>query len=235
MSTKIVVAGAGGRMGQRILALATADKAFEIVGRVETKSESGSGFTSDLASVVQKADAVIEFTTPEATAAHVAMAATARKAMVIGTTGLSEKDLLPVRQAAQQIPVVLSPNMSLGVNVLLKLVDMAARILSQYQIEISEIHHIQKKDAPSGTALKLGEIVAQALKRDLKTIGISSLRLGDVVGDHTVHFGGPGERLELTHRATSRDTFAAGALTAARWVVSQKPGLYDMQDVLGLK
>jgi 4-hydroxy-tetrahydrodipicolinate reductase len=173
--------------------------------------------------------------------------------MVIGTTGFTPQELDEVRGLARQVPCVFSPNMSVGVNVLLKVIGEIARTLGDdYDIEVIEAHHRQKKDAPSGTALKMAEVLARAVNRDLNQvavyarkgligergrgeIGIQTIRAGDIVGDHTVIFGGMGERIEVTHRVQSRDTFARGALRAARWVVKQPPGLYDMLDVLGLR
>jgi 4-hydroxy-tetrahydrodipicolinate reductase len=173
--------------------------------------------------------------------------------MVIGTTGLTSAHLEEIKLLARQVPCVLSPNMSVGVNLLYKVIgEMAKTLGDDYDIEVIEAHHRLKKDAPSGTALKIAEVLARAVNRDLdqvgvyarkgmigertkQEIGIQTIRAGDIVGDHTVLFGGMGERIEVTHRASSRDTFARGALRAARWVVRQPPGLYDMMDVLGLK
>lgn len=257
---KLVVCGAAGRMGMRILNLASQDKKFQVVGAVEAKdrlrssekSKTSGLWTDDLKTVIQKADVVIDFTVPSATERNLDLAKAAKKAIVIGTTGLEDRQKSAAAKAAKSIPIVLAPNMSVGVNLLFALAAQAAKVLKDYHVEILEVHHAQKKDAPSGTALKLAEIIAQTLGRDLKKtmvtgrsgqvgarrpeeIGVMSLRLGDTIGDHTVHFGSPGERIELTHRASSRDTFVSGALAAARWVVGQKPGLYDMMDVLGLK
>jgi 4-hydroxy-tetrahydrodipicolinate reductase len=184
---------------------------------------------------------------------HLSIARKQGKAMVIGTTGLSKDDLAALREAAAVIPIMQAPNMSVGVNLLLKVLKDVARVLGDdYDIEIVEAHHRLKKDAPSGTALKMAEVIAQAVDRNLdevgvysrhgiigerkkKEIGIQTVRAGDIVGDHTVLFGGLGERIEITHKASSRDTFARGALKAALWLAGKKPGLYDMQDVLGLK
>src|SRR5262249_14438283 len=175
------------------------------------------------------------------------------RAMVIGTTGFSTSELDEVRTLARQVPCVCSPNMSVGVNLIYKVIaEMAKTLGDEYDIEVIEAHHRLKKDAPSGTALKIAEILARAVNRDLNhvgvyarkgmigerkkgEIGIQTIRAGDIVGDHTILFGGVGERIEVTHRASSRDTFARGALRAARWVVKQPPGLYDMMDVLGLR
>jgi 4-hydroxy-tetrahydrodipicolinate reductase len=199
------------------------------------------------------ADVMIDFTAPSATLAHVEWAAANNIAMVIGTTGLSPDDRRRLAAAAAKIPLVFAPNMSVGVNVLFKIVAEVAAILGDdFDVEILEAHHNQKKDAPSGTAVRLGEIVAQVLGRDYekeavftrqgfvgarsrKEIGMQTLRAGDIVGEHLVMFGGMGERLEIIHRAHSRDNFAAGAVRAALWLEERGPGLYDMQDVLGLK
>ena len=195
---------------------------------------------------------LIEFTLPEATVHHTEQCADAGKPIVIGTTGLTENQLSVLHQAAQSIPVVFAPNMSVGVNVTLKLLQLAARAFGDsVDVEVVEAHHRAKIDAPSGTALKMGEVVADELGRTLKddgvfvrhgrtgarernTIGFSTIRGGDIVGDHTVMFIGEGERIEITHRSNSRMTYAAGALRAAKWVIDQPPGLYGMSDILGL-
>lgn len=206
-----------------------------------------------LPSVLDQGEVVIDFSSPAAALEHLRLAAQHQRAMVIGTTGFSAQDLVELQTLAKQIPCVLSPNMSVGVNVIFKVLAEMARTLGEdYDIEVIEAHHRLKKDAPSGTALKMAEILAKAVNRDLHKvgvyarkgligerkpgeIGIQSIRAGDIVGDHTVLFGGMGERIEVTHRVQSRDTFARGALRAAAWVVKQQPGLYDMQDVLGLR
>jgi len=208
--------------------------------------------SADLNAAFRAARVLIDFTRPEGTLRHVQAAQQARAAMVIGTTGFSAQQKAEIAAAARDIPIVLSPNMSVGVNVLIRLVELAAKGLGEdYDVEIIEAHHRHKVDAPSGTALRLGEAVAAALGRDLKqcalygrkgvtgerarqTIGFATVRGGDIVGDHTVLFAGTGERIELSHRASSRATFAQGALRAARFVAAQPPGLYDMGDVLGL-
>jgi 4-hydroxy-tetrahydrodipicolinate reductase len=211
---------------------------------------------SDVAAALHEVDVLIDFTRPVATVAHVNACAEAGVGAVIGTTGLSEDDKKALVKAGRTIPLVYAPNMSIGVNVLLKLVALAAeRLGGDYDVEIVEMHHRHKVDAPSGTALQLGEAAAAALGRDLKTdgvfardgvigerkpgaIGFAALRGGDVIGDHAVIFAGPGERIELAHKASSRTTFAHGALRAARFVAARRaakaPGLYDMRDVLGL-
>lgn len=266
--TKVIVAGAAGRMGQRIsymvrqhadleLAAAFESANHPAVGR-DVGENAGFGTTgvciaSSLEGVIDQGDVIIDFTFHEATMQFVETAAEHKCAMVIGTTGLSAENLETIRQlAADNFPCVQAPNMAVGVNVLFKLVEKAAGILGgSYDVEIVEAHHRMKKDAPSGTALKLGEMAAAALGRDLgrvgvferngvigertaEEIGIQTIRAGDIVGEHTVYFAGPGERLELVHRAHSRDNFAGGAATAAAWVAGKPDGMYTMFDVLGL-
>ncbi len=266
--THVIVAGAAGRMGTRIVnAVSEAEgislgAAFERpespavgkdAGMVAGIAELGVTIAPNLESVMDAGDVIIDFTHHEATIAHARRAASAGKPMVIGTTGLSPDEKAEIRRLASGFPCVLAPNMSVGVNLLYRLVETAARVLGEdYDIEIVEAHHRMKKDAPSGTALQLGRVAASALGRDLDSvgvferngligertrseIGIQSVRAGDIVGEHTVIFGGIGERIELVHKASSRDTFAKGAVRAAKWVVTQGPGLYDMLDVLGLR
>jgi 4-hydroxy-tetrahydrodipicolinate reductase len=204
------------------------------------------------AAALARADVAVDFSGPATAAAHAALAAAAGKPLVLGSTGLAPEAAAQVRQAAASVPVVWAPNMSLGVNLLFALVRRAARLLPGYDIEVVETHHRRKQDAPSGTALRLAESAAAGAGLDLAAaavhgrhgltgerpagqIGIHALRAGDVFGDHTVLFATEGERVELTHRASSRDCFAAGALRAARWIAGRAPALYDMQDVLGLK
>ncbi len=263
--TRIAVAGAAGRMGKRILSLAHADSAFEIVGALEGEGTDALGsdvgaligeknlgvkVESKIESALKQAQVLIDFTQPNATENHVEGALRLGVGLVIGTTGLPEKTLQAIQQASKQIPVLQSPNMSAGVNFLFELVARAAEVLGEdYDIEISETHHQMKKDAPSGTALELARLIAKAKGWDPKkafifgrqgetgerkkgTIAIHALRGGDVVGDHTVSFLGGGEIVELTHRATSRDAFARGALLAAKFVAVKKNGLYNMRDVL---
>ena len=207
----------------------------------------------DLSAAMERGEVVIDFSTPEATLEHLRIVVQHRRPMVIGTTGFSAPELAELKALVKPIPCVLSPNMSVGVNIIFKVIaEMAKSFGEEYDIEVIEAHHRLKKDAPSGTALKMGEILARAMNRDLDQvgvyarkgligerrrgeIGIQAIRAGDIVGDHTVLFGGMGERVEVTHRVQSRDTFARGALRAARWVVKQPPGLYDMMDVLGLR
>ncbi len=265
---RTIVSGACGKMGRRICTLMENDETLELVGAVEAKSspflgedigvvcgigKKGVPIKDTLEDVIKQGEVLIEFSTPEATLAHVRTAAENEVAMVVGTTGLSQEIIDEIKKLSVRIPIVLAPNMSLGVNILFKLVEDVARTLKdEYDIEIVEMHHRFKKDAPSGTALKLAQQAAKGAGINLEEaavygregnigerkkgeIGIMSLRGGDVVGDHTVIFAGLGERIELTHKATSRDTFALGALRAAKWVIDKIPGLYDMRDVLELK
>ncbi len=265
---RAIVCGAAGRMGGRIVAMLHEAADFSLAGAVERPGHSGLGkdagesaaiakigipLVGDLRTVVKEGQVVFDFTNPQAAMAHLAIAADARVPVVIGTTGLSAADLARVKELSAAVPCVVSPNMSVGVNVLYKvLAEIASTLGSDYDVEIFETHHRFKKDAPSGTALRMAQVIAAALGRDLDKTGIygrkglvgergkeeiavHALRAGDVVGEHTVVFGGMGERVEITHRAHSRDNFARGALRAARWIVGQPPGLYDMQDVLGLK
>ena len=214
---------------------------------------SGVPVTADLKAGLANAKFLIDFTRPEGTLAHLAACRELGVGMVIGTTGFTEAQKDQIAQAAQQIPIVMAPNMSVGVNVTLKLLEMAAKALNTgYDIEIVEAHHRHKVDAPSGTALKMGEVIAEAIGRDLKdcavyeryghtgerdpsTIGFSTIRGGDIVGDHTVLFAGTGERIEVTHKSSSRATYAQGSLRAVRFLAGQQRGLFDMFDVLGLR
>jgi len=266
--TKVILAGAAGRMGKRIgymvqqqdgLELAAA---FEREGSPEIGKDVGEvgGFgtvgvpiSEGLESVIDKGDVIIDFTFHEATMQFAKLAASHKKAMVIGTTGLSQENLAELAQLAQDFPCVQAPNMAVGVNVLFKVAKKVAAILGDdYDIEIVEAHHRMKKDAPSGTALKLGEMVAEGVHRNLeevgvfarhgiigerskKEIGIQTIRAGDIVGEHTVYYAGAGERLEITHRAHSRDNFARGAALAAAWVSGKPNGMYTMFDVLDLQ
>ncbi len=215
--------------------------------------ELGVAIRAELDDALVNAEVIIDFTAPAATAWTVSRAAEREVGVVIGTTGLGEAEKRAVWQASERIPIVLSANMSLGVNVLFGLLAQAARALGDdYDVEIVELHHRQKKDAPSGTALAMASVVAEALERDLskvarygregqvgartaEEIGVLAVRGGDIVGEHTAYFCGLGERLEITHRASSRETFARGAVRAAAWLRDRDPGLYDMQDVLGLR
>ena len=264
---RIAIAGASGRMGRMLIesVLAAPDArltgAIDVTGSPAIGRDAGEALgrptgvlvTDDIAAALSQADLLIDFTRPEGTLSHLSFASRAGVRMVIGTTGFDETGKAALVQAARTIPIVASPNMSVGVNATLNLLDMAARILAQgYDIEIIEAHHRHKVDAPSGTALKMGEVVAAALGRDLaevavygrhgvtgerdpSSIGFAAIRGGDVVGDHTVLFAGLGERIEISHKASSRHGYASGSLRACRWLLSREPGLYDMQDVLGLR
>lgn len=243
--TKIIITGARGRMGQALIACANAFRDLEAVAQVDQGD--------DLSAVISKTDAVIDFSLHSATPGIVELCAKNKKAIVVGTTGHSDAEKSAIAGYKQAVPMVWASNFSTGVNTLFWLTRKAAEILGPaFDLEVVEMHHRMKKDAPSGTAKTLVEILADARKLQLdkaarhgrdgivgertnSEIGIHSIRGGDVVGDHTVIFANAGERLELTHKASSRDTFANGALRAALWVVNQKPGIYDMQDVLGLK
>lgn len=266
--TKVIVAGAGGRMGQRISNMVIQRPELELaaafeqegspaigkdVGALCGQGEIGVTIAAGLESVIDQGDVIIDFTYYAATMDFARIAARHNTAMVIGTTGLTAEHLKELGELADNnFPCVQSPNMAVGVNALFKLVEKAATILGDaYDVEIVEAHHRHKKDAPSGTALKLGEVAAKALNRDLqevgvmerngiigertdKEIGIQTIRGGDIVGEHTVYFAGAGERVEITHRATNRDNFAWGASLAAAWITDKKNGLYTMFDVLDL-
>jgi len=265
---KVIVAGAAGRMGQRIIHMVGAHPSLELAAAFETTGhpaigrdagaisglgETGILITSGLESAIDRGDVIIDFTFHASSVQFAHLAATRGKAMVIGTTGLNAEELTRISAlATQHFPCVQSPNMAVGVNVLFKLVEKTAAILGNaYDVEIVEAHHRMKKDAPSGTALKLGQMAAAGLGRDLAEvgvmarngiigertnteIGIQTIRGGDIVGEHTVYFAGAGERLELVHRATNRDNFARGAALAAAWIVSRPNGMYTMFDVLDL-
>ncbi|HUT55975.1 MAG TPA: 4-hydroxy-tetrahydrodipicolinate reductase [bacterium] len=263
----VVVAGAAGRMGRRLVAAVAEDPGLELKGAVEAAGHPELGrdagtlagvrelnvkITDALAPLLAGAGVVMDFTSPESTLKNLELCAKSGVAMVIGTTGLGEAHKARAAELARSVAVVLSPNMSVGVNLLFYLTRRAAEILGAgFDIEVVEAHHRLKKDAPSGTALKLAEMAAAGRgwklsetgrycregmigERPEREIGVQTLRAGDIVGDHTVLLAGPGERIELTHRAHSRDTFAKGAARAAHWVAGRPPGLYDMQDVLGL-
>ncbi len=254
-------------MGKRLVSLVQESKSLQLVGATERKGHPDLGkdagdlagcghldvsLTDDLAKPLPQANVVVDFTSPAASLNHLAQAVQHKRAMVIGTTGFSPDEMNQLRKHTESIPCVQAPNMSVGINVLLQIIGKVAQALGDdYDLEIIDIHHNKKKDAPSGTALKLAEALAEAKGWDLqktgvysrhgiigersqKEIGIQTIRAGDIVGDHTVLYGGPGERIEITHRAQNRDPFARGALRAAEWVVSQPPGLYGMADVLGL-
>lgn len=266
--TKIAIIGAAGRMGRRLIACVEQDPETQLVAALEAEgseflgrevghlagvAESALAISHDRDAAARAADVLIDFSFPEVTIANLEIAVEHGRPMVIGTTGLTDGQKVSLQRLAEKVPVVLAPNMSVGVNLLWRLIQDAARVLQDdYDVEIIEAHHRHKKDAPSGTAMRSAELLAQVLGRDLahdavyhregqigerdpKEIGIQTIRGGDIVGDHTILFCGDGERLELTHRASSRDTFATGAIRAAKWVIGKTPGLYDMQDVLGLK
>jgi len=222
---KIIICGSKGRMGRTLIACAQGDPELQIVAEVDQGD--------DLAKVIARADVLIDFSVREATASVARLAAEHKKALVIGTTGHGDAEKMMVLDTLKMIPVVWSANYSTGVNTLFWVTQKVAEVVGNgWEAEVVETHHTAKKDAPSGTAKRLQEILKQVRGKDAPG---HALRVGDVVGDHTVTFGTAGERLELTHRASSRDTFARGALRAAKWAVKQKPGLYDMQDVLGLR
>jgi len=265
--TNIVVIGAAGRMGKTIISCIDDTEGVEVAGGTEVPGHPAVGqdageiagignknapIVDRLEDALGSCDAIIDFSSLEASMNTVRLAAAEGKALVLGTTGFSSEQKKEIADLSQSFRLVMAPNMSIGVNVLFKLVRDAAEILGDaYDVEIVEAHHKFKKDAPSGTAVRISEIVADALDRDLnevgvygrrgmaergkKDIGIHTLRAGDIVGEHRVLFGGMGENLEIFHRAQSRETFARGAVRAAQWVHGQKPGLYDMQDVLGLR
>ena len=264
---RVAVAGASGRMGRMLIEAVLAADDLQLSGALDVAQApaigqdasaflgqtSGVPISADLRSGLAGAQVLIDFTRPEGTLAHLAVCRELGVNMVIGTTGFSEAQKAQVAEHAQHIAVLLAPNMSVGINVMLKLLDVAARALSEgYDIEIIEAHHRHKVDAPSGTALQMGEIIAAALGRDLKdsavygregvtgerdpsTIGFATVRGGDIVGDHTVLFAGTGERIEITHKASSRAAFAQGALRAARFLAGRRHGLYSMNDVLGIE
>jgi 4-hydroxy-tetrahydrodipicolinate reductase len=225
---KIAVCGASGRTGSRVAALAAADPRFHLLARVDRAR------TEEFADEIEACDAVIDFTAPEACVRFAALCARAGVPFVTGTTGLSDVQRAQVGAAARKIPVFSAPNFSRGVTLLLHLAEEAARRLPGYDAAIVEVHHKAKKDAPSGTALRLAQAVRDGRRGDAE-VATASVRAGDVVGDHALTFAGPCERLELSHRAHSRDAFAVGALEAALWCAKRKPGLYDMLDLMGLR
>lgn len=262
----LIVAGAAGRMGRLLIALGSRDPAHKVVGAVEAPGVSAIGsdagelagvgslgvkITADYASLARPDTVTLDFTTAAASLEHLEVASKAGAAIVIGSTGFTPAMEARARELAQKTRTVIAPNMSMGVNVLAKIVAEVAAILPDFDAEVLEIHHRTKIDAPSGTALSLGKAIASARGTDLAAnavfgregitgvrpagkIAVLAMRAGDAIGDHTVIFGGQGERLELIHRAQSRDSLAQGALRAAAWIVSRKPGLYSMRDVLGL-
>jgi 4-hydroxy-tetrahydrodipicolinate reductase len=267
MTHKIAVAGASGRMGQMLIDAIRAADDCSLAGALgragnpsvghDAGAQSGKPvgvlITSDLHAGLKPSDVLIDFTRPEGTLTHLKVCRELGVAAVIGTTGFSDAQKAEIATIAQDIAIVMAPNMSVGVNVTLKLLEMAAKALSTgYDIEIVEAHHRHKVDAPSGTALKMGEVIADALGRDLKdcavyaregvtgerdpsSIGFATIRGGDIVGDHTVLFAGIGERIEISHKSSSRVTYAQGSLRAVRFLAGKKTGLFDMFDVLGLR
>lgn len=268
MVTRVGVAGAGGRMGRMLLDACRQDDGVTLVAALEKPDSSLLGVdagelsggaklgilvTDSLAEVGDDFDVLIDFSHPDATLENVSFCRAHRRRLVIGTTGISDAARGAIRAAASDCAIVLAPNMSVGVNLCLKLLEMAARVLGEdVDVEVIEAHHRHKIDAPSGTALRMGEVVAETLGRKLQdcavygrhgntgvrdhmTIGFETIRAGDIVGEHTVMFAGAGERVEITHKASSRMTFAKGAVRAARWLTQRDKGLFDMQDVLGLR
>src|SRR5512136_2073530 len=264
---KIAVSGAAGRMGQRII-VAVKEAGCTLSGALERPGHElvgqdagliagcgtlGVKISDDLNAVVDGCDVLIDFTTPKVSLKNLEACGLKKKAIVIGSTGFSAEERAVAAELARDVPCVLAPNMSVGVNVCFKVLADIAKILGDdFDVEIVEAHHRLKKDAPSGTAVRMGEVVADALGRSYRQvanchregitgertkeeIGMQTIRGGDIVGDHTVYFIGMGERIEITHRAHTRDMFSRGAARAAKWVVKQQPGLYDMQDVLGLR
>lgn len=266
MATKICIIGVGGRMGKNIATAVYNNDEAEVTGAVDRKDspvlnqpvyevagcgKGGALISSDILESAKDADVIIDFTGAEPTYNNLEMYEKAGKALVIGSTGFSEEQKKSIEKLSEKIPVVLAPNMSLGVNVALSLIEEAARLLKGYDIELVETHHNMKKDAPSGTAMAMAEAAASGAginlsenavyarhgiigERKKNEIGIQTLRGGDVAGDHTVFFFGQGERIEITHRAHSRQTFAQGALKAALWLAGKEKGLYNMKNVLGL-
>ena len=266
--TKTIVAGAAGRMGCRLVSLIKDSPTLMLAGALEGSGHlslgkdagelAGSGradvsITDNLSSLMEQGEVLIDFSAPEPTLEHMRTAVRHQRAIVVGTTGFSPVQLEELKSLAHQIPCVFSPNMSVGINLICKVIGEMARTLGEnYDIEVIEAHHRLKKDAPSGTALHIADVLARSVNRDLSQvgifarkgmigervkgeIGIQTIRAGDIVGDHTILFGGMGERIEVTHRASSRDTFARGAIRAAEWIAHQPPGLYDMIDVLDLR
>ena len=265
--TKVIMAGAAGKMGAVIIKLITKEKDMTLAGALESESFAGLGrdigevlgtgklgviVVADLSKIAPECDVIIDFTSPASTLKNLAVAVKYKKAMIIGTTGFEEGGKKQIAEAGKAIPVVFAPSMSAGVNLLFKLVKEAARVLKDYDAEIVETHHRFKKDAPSGTALRLGESIAVGRAMDFKTntifgregltgerkpgeIAIHAVRSGDVAGEHVVSFGTMGERIELVHRASSREAYGNGAVLAVRFIAKAKAGLYDMQDVLNIR
>ncbi|MBI0408823.1 MAG: 4-hydroxy-tetrahydrodipicolinate reductase [Nitrosomonadaceae bacterium] len=267
MRLNMTIAGSSGRMGRALLEAVNQASDMRLVAALERSGSPylskdageligasyGVAVTDDIVAALSESNVLIDFTRPEGTLAHLAVCRARNVKMVIGTTGFSAEQKEELKKAAKEIAIVFAPNMSVGVNVTFKLLQVAAKALNEgYDIEIIEVHHRHKVDAPSGTALRMGEIVAESLDRDLEevsvygrhgvtgerlpaTIGFSTVRGGDIVGDHTVMFAGTGERIEISHKASSRANFAVGALRAARFLADKESGLFDMQDVIGLR
>jgi 4-hydroxy-tetrahydrodipicolinate reductase len=264
---KVLVTGAAGRMGRQIISLLLQEDGIEVVGATEIgghpsvgkdvgeivgTGEIGVLVLDNLDEAVSKADVVVDFTNPHATLDAASYASSNGKPMVIGTTGFSSDERVRLEELAKRFPCVISPNMSIGVNVMFEITKKLAELLgNEFDIEVIEAHHRHKKDSPSGTAMRLGEIIAESTGRDfskvarferhghvgergLNEIGIQAIRGGDIIGEHSVLFCGNGERVELTHRATNRDNFARGAIRALRWIIGKPPGIYTMRNVLGL-
>ena len=264
---RIAVAGASGRMGRTLIEMIAQAEDMSLAAALEVPNSASLGrdagdlvgvpcgvvVSDDVDAALAGADCLIDFTRPEGTLTHLEVCRRRGVHLVIGTTGFATEGKLAIQDAARDIPIVFAPNMAVGVNLVFRLIDVAARALNEgYDVEIIEAHHRHKVDAPSGTALRMGEVVAEALGRDLAecasygrqghtgprdaaTIGFSTVRGGDIVGDHTVLFAGTGERIEITHKAASRTPYATGALRAARFMRGRARGLFDMQDVLGLR
>lgn len=265
---KVSIAGCCGRMGSRIASLAIEHPQIELTGAFEVKgneclgkdigeflgySKVGVNISDNILDHLEKSEVVIDFTTVASSLENLATCEKNKKKIIIGTTGLKDDEVSLIRKAGESIALVFAPNMSVGINLLLNVLKNVANTLGDdYDVEIVEAHHKMKKDAPSGTAVKMAQVLAETLGRNYpedavfcregfigqrtqKEIGIQTIRAGDIVGEHTVLFGGPGERIEITHKASSRDTFARGAIRAALWLGNKPVGLYDMQDVLGLK
>ena len=264
---KIAIAGATGRMGKMLIETALNTPDVHLVGALDHSAcpqlgedagsflgkKTGVTISSDVAQVLANAEFLIDFTRPEGTMAHLSVAEKTGTKMIIGTTGLSADQIANLKKASARLAIVFAPNMSVGVNATFKLIEVATKMLNQgYDIEIIEAHHRHKVDAPSGTALKMGEVIAEALGKKLDdvavyareghtgerkegSIGFATIRGGDIVGDHTVLFAGDGERIEISHKSSSRQSYAQGSLRAARFLQGQNSGLYDMQDVLGLR
>lgn len=266
MVTRIVITGCCGRMGSRIGALALSDEEIEIFGAVETKTHPDVGkdfgniigdddigiqISGDLSQVAKGADAIIDFTTPTATVSNLGVANKLKIPIVIGTTGLTDEEMQVARHISKSIPVLISPNMSIGVNIVFKIVaDITSMLGEGYDIEICEAHHNKKKDAPSGTAKRLAELIAEVKGKKLSDIavygrhgntgqrrkgelGIHSLRAGNIIGDHTVIYSGTNDTIKISHSAHSRDILAQGAILAVKFIADRSPGLYSMQDVIG--